>query len=144
MANIQERRNKEGKIISFSIRVFCGRGIDGKQLKPYTTTFEVPESWSGKTSRKKAEAYAATFEKECKTGIRSDTKQTFASYCDYVIFLKEQRGVKHLTIIRYKGLTSRIYQHIGHIRLKDLRTHNLNELYTTLSTDGLNKRTVAN
>lgn len=42
MANIQERRNKDGIIISFSIRVFRGRGTDGKQLKPYTTTFESP------------------------------------------------------------------------------------------------------
>ena len=42
MANIQERRNKEGKLISFSIRVHRGRGADGKQLKPYTTTFDVP------------------------------------------------------------------------------------------------------
>ena len=141
MANIQERRNKDGKLISFSIRVFRGRGADGKQLKPYTTTFDVPDSWSEKNARKKAEAYAATFERECKTGVRSDTKQTFASYCDYVINLKEQRGIKHSTIIRYRELTIRIYPEIGHIKLKDLRVHNLNELYTALSADGLNKRT---
>lgn len=54
MANIQERRNKDGKLISFSIHVFRGRGTDGKQLKPYITIFEVPESWSEKTARKKA------------------------------------------------------------------------------------------
>ena len=53
MANIQERRNKDGKLISFSIRVFRGRGADGKQLKPYTTTFDVPDSWSEKTQEKK-------------------------------------------------------------------------------------------
>ena len=82
------RRNKDGKIISFSIRVFRGRGTDGKQLKPYTTTFEIPESWSEKTARKKAEAYVANFENECKTGIRSNTKQTFASYCGYITSLK--------------------------------------------------------
>ena len=28
MANIQERRNKVGKLISYSIRVHCGRGAD--------------------------------------------------------------------------------------------------------------------
>lgn len=68
-------------------------------------------------------------------------KQTFASYCDYVISLKEQRGIKHSTIVRYKELTSRIYPEIGHIKLKDLRVLNLNELYTALSANGLNKRT---
>ena len=30
MANIQERRNKDGKLISYSIRVFRGRDADGK------------------------------------------------------------------------------------------------------------------
>lgn len=35
MANIQERRDKSGKLISYSIRVFRGRGADGKQLKPF-------------------------------------------------------------------------------------------------------------
>ena len=32
MANIQERRNKDGMLISYSIRVHRGRGADGKQL----------------------------------------------------------------------------------------------------------------
>ena len=32
MANIQERRDKTGKLISYSIRVHRGRGADGKQL----------------------------------------------------------------------------------------------------------------
>ena len=41
MASIQERRDKDGNLISFSIRVHRGRGLDGKQLKPYTATFEV-------------------------------------------------------------------------------------------------------
>lgn len=107
----------------------------------FKLAFDVPDSWSEKNARKKAEAYAATFERECKTGVRSDTKQTFASYCDYVINLKEQRGIKHSTIIRYKALTARIYPEIGHIKLQDLRPHSLNELYTSLSADGVNKHT---
>ena len=31
MANIQERRDKNGKLISYSIRVFRGRDASGKQ-----------------------------------------------------------------------------------------------------------------
>lgn len=94
MANIQERRNKDGQLISFSIRVHRGRGADGKQLKPYTATFDVEPTWKEETARKKAAAFAATFEKECKEGIRADTRQTFAAYCDYVINLKE--GVQNI------------------------------------------------
>ena len=141
MANIQERRDKSGKLISYSIRVFRGRDAEGKQLKPYTATFEVQPTWTEKSARKKAEAFAATFEKECKEGTRTDTRTTFQEYCEYAISLKEQRGTKHSTIVRYKELATRIYPAIGHIKLKDLRADHLNDLYTTLGKDGQNKRT---
>lgn len=141
MANIQERRDKSGKLISYSIRVHRGRGADGKQLKPYTATFEVSPTWTEKSARKKAEAFAATFEKECRAGITSDSRQKFQEYCDYVIGLKEQRGVKHSTITSYRDLTGRIYPAIGHIKLRDLRADHLNALYLSLSKEGQNKRT---
>lgn len=38
MANVQPRKNKDGKIISYSIRVHKGRNAEGKQLKPYSMT----------------------------------------------------------------------------------------------------------
>ena len=141
MANIQERRNKSGKLISYSIRVHRGRGPDGKQLKPWTATFEVAPTWTEKSARKKAEAFAATFEKECKEGMTSDSRQKFGPYCDYVLEMKEQRGIKHSTIVRYKELTGRIYPAIGHIKLKDLRADHLNSFYTELGKPGQNKRT---
>ena len=143
MANIQERRDKSGKLISYSIRVHRGRGADGKQLKPWTATFEVSPTWTEKSARKKAEAFAATFEKECKDGITSDSRQKFGPYCDYVLDMKEQRGVKHSTIVRYRELTERIYPTIGHIKLKDLRADHLNSFYTELAKPGQNKRTGA-
>ena len=141
MANIQERRDKSGKLISYSIRVFRGRDAEGKQLKPYTATFDVQPTWTEKSARKKAEAFAATFEKECKEGTRTDTRTTFQEYCEYAIGLKEERGTKHSTIVRYKELATRIYPAIGHIKLKDLRADHLNDLYTNLGKDGQNKRT---
>ena len=80
MANLQERRDKTGRLISYSIRVHRGRGLDGRQLKPWTATFDVVPTWSEKTARKKAEAFAATFEKQCREGLASDTRQTFEQY----------------------------------------------------------------
>lgn len=140
MASLQERRDKSGKLISYSIRVHRGRGADGKQLKPYTTTFEVAPTWTEKSARRKAEAFAVRFEMECRAGIIPDNRQTFAAYCEYVIALKEERGAKHSTILRYRELTSRIYPVIGHIRLTELRPDHLNSLYTALSKQGVSKR----
>ncbi len=141
MANIQERRDKSGRLISYSIRVHRGRGPDGKQLKPWTMSFPVSPTWTEKSARKKAEAAASVFEKECREGTTSDSRLKFAEYCDYVIGMKEQRGAKHSTIVLYKGLTSRIYPAIGHLKLKDIRADHLNSFYTSLSKPGQNKRT---
>ena len=133
MANLQPRYDKNGKLISYSIRVFRGRDASGKQLKPWTTTFEVPPTWKEETAKNKAAAFAATFEKECREGTTSDSRRKFSEYCDYVIELKESRGAKHSTIVWYKDLAARIYPEIGHIKLKDLRADDLNRLYTKLS-----------
>ena len=141
MANLQERRDKSGKLVSYSIRVHRGRGADGKQLKPWTATFEVSPTWTEKSARKKAEAFAATFEKECKEGTASDSRLKFEEYVNYVIGLKEQNGVKHSTIVRYKELSTRIFPAIGHIKLRELRTDQLNSLYLSLAKPGQNKRT---
>lgn len=141
MANIQERRDKSGKLVSYSIRVHRGRGPDGKQLKPWTATFDVSPTWTEKSARKKAEAFAATFERDCKAGLIGDGRRRFDDYCNYCIDLKEQRGIKHSTIFRYHELTKRIFPAIGHIKICELRADHLNNLYTELMKPGLNNRT---
>lgn len=141
MANIQPRYNKEGKLISYSIRVHRGRGPDGKQLKPYTATFEVKPTWTEKSAKKKAEAFAATFEKECREGMHADTRQTFQQYAEYVLQLKEQTGVKHTTIRAYQSSAKRVYPAIGHIRITELRPQHLNQFYASLNQPGANSRT---
>jgi integrase len=141
MANIQERRDKDGKLISFSIRVHRGRDAEGHQLKPWTTTFPVEATWTESSAKKKAEAFAVIFEKECREGIRSDARQTFASYFEYCISTKEERVLKHSTATRYKELSKRINEYMGYMKLKDIRPDILNSFYTELSKPGQNKKT---
>lgn len=139
MANLQERRNKDGKLIAYKIRVHRGRGADGKQLTPWQTTFKVEPTWTEKSARRKAEAFAAVFEKECIQGTKTVTRQKFEAYCEYVLSLKENRGAKHSTIMRYRELAARIYPEIGHLKLTDIRVDHLNTLYTDLGKQGVRK-----
>ena len=139
MANIQARYNKEGILISYSIRVHRGRGPDGKQLTPYTTTFEVQPNWTAASALKKAQAFAAVFEKECREGKAEVSRMTFQEYAEYVLDLKAKRGVKVSTLERYRELTVRIYKHIGHMKLKDIRPKILNDFYTYLLFEDKNK-----
>lgn len=142
MANKQPRYNKDGKLISYSIRVYRGRDADGKMLKPYTTTFKVKDTWSESTAEKKAEAFARDFERDCLEGKATDNRQTFHDYAEYVLREKEKEGVlKKSTLARYRDLTRRIYPEIGAIKLKDLRPQHLTNFYGKLQELGNIDRT---
>jgi len=141
MANIQPRYSKNGKIISYSIRVHKGRDAQGRQLKPYSMTFEVPDGWSERKIQAELKTQTVLFEKQCKEGIVADNKQTFEEYARYVIDLKERTGIKHRTIVGYRALLPRIIPAIGHIKLCDLRPQHLNNFYEQLTKDGMNLRT---
>ena len=136
MANLQERRDKDGRLISYSIRIYRGRGRDGKQLKPFTATFEVKPTWSEKSARKKAEAYAATLEDRVRNGTVSDNRQRFDDYCEYVLEQKARTGTKRTSISGYRSMTRRIYDAIGHLLLKDIRPDHLNRFYAQLEEEG--------
>ena len=109
MAYLQARRNQEGAVVSYSIRVYKGRDPrTGKQLTPYTMTWHVPEGWSEKRARKEAEKQAAVFERQCREGYLTDGRQTFAQYAEYVMELKERTGLKHLTLVHYRQSLKRV------------------------------------
>lgn len=137
MASIQERRNKDGKLISYSIRVYRGEG-----LKPYTTTFKVKPSWTEETALKNALKAAGAFEKECKSGnVAADGKTTFADYAAHVIAVMRNKGDKESTLADYEFMLKRITPIIGSIKLCNLKAPHLDNLYTELGKDGQNKRT---
>lgn len=143
MARIRERRNKNGEITSYQIRVYKGKDSNGKELKPYIKTVKgFPKTWSEDKISKELNKIAVIFEKECSEGLIADNKQDFASYAEYVISLKENiEKKKHRTIKRYRELLGRIIPAIGHIKLSELKPQHLNHLYDQLGQPGMNLKT---
>jgi RNA polymerase-binding transcription factor DksA len=139
MAYIQPRRDKDGNIISYSIRVHRGRGTDGQQLKPHSMTWKLTLDMSARQIEKELKRQEVEFEKQCKAGFDVSNKQMFAAYADYVLELKEQQRVKHRTINRYKELLVRINTAIGHIKIGDIKPQHLNEFYKMLGGAGVRK-----
>lgn len=140
MANLTERRNKDGVLTGYKIRVFRGTASDGSK-RFSTTTFKVQPTWTEKTARKRAEDFAAVYEDKVKEGKVADGRQPFEAYCEYVIGLRAERGkLKKSTAARYKELTRRIYPAIGHLKIRDIQVRHLNDLYSALGKDGVNKR----
>lgn len=136
MAYIQPRKDKNGNIVSYSIRVQKGYDKDGKQLKPYTATFKIDKTKTQKQNEKTLNAFVVDFENKCKLGLACDNRQTFAEYAEYVLGLKERQGAKHRTLLRYRDLLSTINEYIGFMKLGDIRPQHLNNLYETLLKKG--------
>ncbi|MCM1335186.1 MAG: tyrosine-type recombinase/integrase [Bacteroides sp.] len=137
MATITPRKNKNGEITSFTIRVYRGYDKSGNRLKPYTTTYKPEKGLTVKQMEKEANRRAIRFEEECEKGFALDHRQSFAEYADYVIDLKERSGAKATTIYGYKKLLPRINAVIGDLKLADIRPQHLNGLYAELGREGI-------
>ena len=134
MAYIQARKNKEGAVISYSIRVYRGRDpVSGKQLTPYASTWRVPEGWGEKRARREAQRQAVLFEQRCRQGAVADGRETFQEYAEYVLNWKASMGMKHLTEVHYRQNLERVLPVLGAMRLRDIRPQHLNKLYQSLS-----------
>lgn len=143
MANISERKNKAGQVVSYRIRVSRGTG-----LKPFEMTWpprgeKIPATWSKRTITAKVKEVAANFEHDCLAGLVSTERKTFAEYAEYAIELKAQEGCKTRTIEDYKNYMKRIKNvdyGIGYIKLDELRPEHLNRFYKALQAPGINER----
>ncbi len=140
MASIRPRKNKDGVITSYQIRVFKGYAPDGKELPKYTATFKPDPKKTEKQNQKALNKFAVEFEEKCKRGLAGDTRQTFAEYAEYVLRLKERAGVKHSTLTIYRTFLPLINEHIGHLKITDIRPQQLNNFYEVLSKPGIRRK----
>ncbi len=78
MAYTKPIKDKTGKVVSYRIKVFRGRDVVGKQLKPYSMNWKIPETYkSEKAILKALEKVAGEFETNCKKGEVSIDNRTF-------------------------------------------------------------------
>ncbi|WP_295093814.1 site-specific integrase [Ruminococcus sp.] len=140
--NIQERKNKDGKITSYRIRVFDHRDTDtGKQVFR-NLSIKYDSSKSESWNRKNAEKQAAIFEKGIEEQTLTDSRIAFAEYAEYAISIKEKSDITEGTAIAYRQVLKSIEKYIGHIQLKNLVPNVLNKLYSELLKNGKSKKHV--
>lgn len=143
MANIMPRKDKDGNIISYQIRVFRGRDASGRKLKDHILTWKPEAGMTKRQIERELNRQAALFEENCKLGNISAEKPTFERYSAYVVELKEHNGLKPKTAERYKEMLKRVNAEIGPLKLQDIRPDHLNRLYAKLAEPGQNKKTGA-
>ena len=132
MACVEPRRNRDGEIISYRIRVNKGNDANGERLKPYVMTYKMDPNISNRQNMKILNEIVAEFERQCQKGTVCDGKQTFQQYAEYAMKIKERRGVKHSTLVRYRQMLKDIYEEIGYVHLVDIKPQMLNQFYESL------------
>lgn len=140
--NIQERRNRNGRITSYRIRVYDHRDTQTYKQVFRTLSIKYDPAKSEAWNRKNAEKQGIIFEKQVEEQTTSDSHITFDSYCEYAIGIKEQAGLSPTTIYNYKGYRKRVAPHIGHIQLKQLTAAVINKAYSDMLKTGVSKNTV--
>lgn len=164
MASYNARRNKQGEIISYQIKVSRGRDkLTGKQLTPYTMTFTPQEGWSKRTIERELLRTMGEFEAACKRGevlTKEEQKQqaqdeinqakqraeeerrkpTFSKYVE--IFLKEKSvNLSANTVIGYKRALESASEVFGNIKMEDITYSMVKDYFTDLQVNGKNRLT---
>lgn len=144
MATTIPYKDKGGNIVSYQIQVFRGRDSSGKKLKPFTTSWKVPETFkSEKAIQKALEKAVGEFETECRKGNMSVDKSTLSEYCRHYIKLKGANKKKSVAF--YNSLLPRIDAEIGYIKLTQLTASDLDSFYLKMQNENvrLDKKAIA-
>ena len=122
MASYYPRKNKDGEITSYLIRVYKGRDKDGNQLKPYTMTWKVPPNKTQRQIQKELYAVVYEFEKKCKEGLVSENPSL--TFGEFVTTYKEitKNTLSPLTYDFYCRIIDRfLIPEFGHMKLTAIK-----------------------
>lgn len=138
MASIRERKGPEGT--SYQITVSCGRDINGKKLRE-TVTFVPDPALTPKKREKAVEDFARDFEAKIKSGAAMDgRKVTLKEFSDRWLEEVAKQKLQPATVNKYREeLQDKILSALGHLKLSELKPHNINAFFVGLTKDGARK-----
>lgn len=120
----------------YQITVSMGTDYQGKKIRRYKT-WTPPEGMSEKRQEKEVQKIAYEFENECGRTRYCDCDLTFHEFAEQWFRDYAEEHLREYTLTQYRGMMPRIYQAIGHIRLKDLRPRHLLDFYRNLEEKGV-------
>ena len=161
MASYSPRKDKNGEIVSYQIKVSRGRDkVTGKQLTPYTTTYTPHKGWSKKAIERDLHKFMGTFEESCKRGevLTNEQKKqlilqehehseqrkseearkiTFDKYVE--VFLNE-KVVEYSTgtLENYTNILKKASVAFGGIKMEDIDFLKVKQYITDIQTNGRN------
>lgn len=130
MATVQKRGE------SYKITVSCGYDLAGRQIRKHMTWTPDP-GLTPKQETKELERQKVLFEEQVNAGITQDGNIRFQDFAEKWMADFARKQLKTKTYSEYEKRLMLIYQAIGHIKLKDLRTGHLNTFYANLEETGI-------
>lgn len=136
MANITPRKNKNGEITSYTIRVYHGYDSNGKRLKPYTMSYKPAPNMTAKQIEKEVQRQAMLFEEQCRNGqIGANRNIKLADFCPMYLDIKKD-VIAPRTYEFYKNeIDKLIIPLLGHIKLSELRPAHVQQFIQYLQGD---------
>lgn len=150
MASITARKNKDGKITSYKIRVSLGYDDDG--VKIFEDTKFVPSATTPAKARKEVEQFAVEFEKAVKegsafkSGDRITLKRFVQLWDDNSLTQKVLSGTmtKHTKEDYVHTMNYHVIPKIGHMKLNDIKSEHIDRIVMGLLDDGKSPKTIRN
>lgn len=140
MANITPRRDKNGNITSYTIRVYHGYDSSGKRLKPFTTSYKPPKGLTAKQAEKEAARFASDFEDECLHYGEANSSMRLADFVPKYLEIAKST-ISPATYEFYKlKIDSLIIPALGHLKLKDINPSHIQKFINQLASAPKEKR----
>jgi integrase len=122
MANISERKDKNGNVISYRIRLSRGYGAKGEKLKPYEMTYKPEKGMTKRQIEKELQRQVTLFEEECKNGnISNAPNMKLSAFVPMYLDIKKDILAPRTLETYTKICNNLIIPLLGHIKLTDLK-----------------------
>lgn len=132
MATIKKIKN------SYKVTVSCGYSTDGRQIRK-SSTFTPREGMSEKQIKKELDKFVYEFEAKCHMGACVSGNVKFSVLADRWLEEQAKPKLKERTYHRYFQLRDRVYKEIGHIRVDQLNTFQIQSFINSLEKAGTNQ-----
>ena len=141
MPNITPRKNKNGEITSYTIRVYHGYDSNGKRLKPYTMSYKPAQGMTSKQIEKEVQRQALLFEEQCRNGqIGANRNIKLADFCPMYLDIKKDVLAPRIWHEYSRIIDKLIIPLLGHIKLSELKPAHIQQFIQYLQGDVRQKK----
>ena len=141
MPNITPRKNKNGEITSYTIRVYHGYDSKGKRLKPYTMSYKPAPGMTAKQIEKEVQRQAMLFEEQCRNGhIGANRNIKLADFCPMYLDIKKDVLAPRIWHEYSRTIDKLIIPLLGHIKLSELKPAHVQQFIQYLQGDVRQKK----